>query len=230
MNGFVVAALMVGLIGCQSTGEKNVKLETKQDKVSYSIGMSVGMNLKRDSIAINSDAFLRGVTDAWADSAKRLMTEAQIQETMTGFQQDMRTKQMEKARAAGEKNAKEGAEFLAENGKKPGIITLPSGLQYKVIADGKGKSPKTTSSVTTNYSGRLLDGTEFDSSYKRGQPATFPCSGVIKGWTEALLMMKEGATWEIYVPSNLAYGESGAGNVIPPNATLIFQVELIAVK
>lgn len=230
MNMYFTTLLVVGLAGCQSSGEKDVKLETQKDKVSYSIGMNVGKNLNRDSIEVNFDALLRGLRDAKADSASRLMTDAQIQETMTTFQQEMQNKQMENARLAGEKHKKEGESFLAENGKKPGVVTLPSGLQYLVVTAGKGKTPKLTSTVTTHYVGRLLDGTEFDSSIKRGEPATFPCNGVIKGWTEALQLMKEGDKWELYIPPSLGYGESGAGGVIPPNATLIFQVELISVK
>ena len=129
-----------------------------------------------------------------------------------------------------EKNKADGERFLAENAKKEGVKVLSSGLQYKEITPGTGKSPKTDDTVTTHYKGTLIDGTEFDSSYKRGQPATFPVSGVIPGWTEALLLMKEGAKWQLFVPSNLAYGERGAGQVIGPNATLIFEVELLTVK
>ena len=223
MKLVLTVVLVAGFVGCQSTGEKNVKLETPKDKVSYSIGHAVGNNLKKDSISINSSAFLRGVLDASADSAQRLMTDQQVQETMRSFQTEMRNKQMEKIRSG-------GSAFLAENCKKPGVVTLPSGLQYKVITEGKGISPKASSTVTTHYSGRLVDGTEFDSSYKRGQPATFGCSGVIKGWTEALLLMKVGSKWELCIPPELAYGERGAGDVIPPNATLVFDIELLSVK
>ncbi len=230
MNLYCAALLTVGLLGCQTTGEKKVKLETQSDKVSYSIGMSVGKNLKRDSLTVNPDALLRGVMDASADSAHRLMTDQEIQETMTALQQEMRTKQMENARAAGEKNRIAGEAFLAENAGKPGVVKLPSGLQYKVIKEGKGKKPTQTSTVTTHYIGRLLDGTEFDNSYKRGKPATFAVTGVFKGWTEALLLMKEGSKWELYIPSSLAYGEGGAGAVIPPDATLVFDIELLSVK
>ena len=230
MNVLWTAAVMVGLMGCQSTGDKNVKIETKQDKISYSIGMSVGRNLHRDSISVVPEAFLRGVLDAALDTSKHMMTAAQIQETLTEFQKDLQAKQMENARVAGEKHAKEGEAFLAENAKKPGVVTLPSGLQYKVITEGKGASPKATSTVTTQYAGRLIDGTEFDSSYKTGQPATFALGSVIKGWTEALQLMKPGSKWELYIPANLAWGEQGGGAVIPPNATVIFTVELISVK
>ena len=231
MKWLLTAALVVGFLGCQSHGGKDVKLDTKDDKVSYSIGLSIGKSLSRDSVAIKPEAFLRGVTDAWVDTSKHLMTEQQIQETMTEFQQEIRTKQMERAHAMGDKNAKDGAEFLAENAKKPGVVTLPSGLQYKIITPGKGKKPTAKSVVTTNYTGRLIDGTEFDSSFRHGQPATFPVDHVIKGWTEALQLMNVGSKWELTIPSDLAYGPQGAGNgAIPPNATLVFEIELLSVK
>jgi FKBP-type peptidyl-prolyl cis-trans isomerase FklB len=142
----------------------------------------------------------------------------------------MTAKQAETMKKLSEKNKADGEKFLAENAKKEGVKTLPSGLQYKEIAPGTGKSPKATDTVTTHYKGTLIDGTEFDSSHKRGQPATFQVSGVIPGWTEALQSMKEGAKWQLFVPSNLAYGERGAGREIGPNAALIFEVELISVK
>ena len=229
MQSLVAAVALVGLIGCSPAGEKNVKLETPNDKISYAIGLSVGKNLTRDSITISPDAFLRGVMDAGADSAARLMTDEQVQSTMMAFQDSMRRKQEAQARVAGEEQMTKGAAFLAENGKKPGVVTLPSGLQYKVITEGKGKSPTASSTVTTHYRGRLIDGKEFDSSYKRGQPAQFALTGVIRGWTEALQLMKEGSKWELYVPPDLAWGASGSGGVIPPNATVIFEVELISV-
>jgi len=231
MHRFWIAAVAFALLGCQTAGDKKVKLETQKDKLSYSIGLNVGRNLNRDSIAINPEAFLRGIQDAGLDSASRLMTESQVQECIMQFQSEQRTKLEEGSKVAGEKNKMEGEAFLAQNKKQPGVVTLPSGLQYKVLVEGKGKTPKLSSTVTTQYSGKLLDGTEFDSSYKRGEPATFPCSGVIKGWTEALQLMKEGSKWELYIPPDLAYGPAGTGGgAIPPNATLIFQVELISVK
>lgn len=230
MHSLWAAVLIVGLAGCQSMGEKNVKLETQQDKISYSIGMTVGKNLHKDSIAISPEAFLRGVLDAGLDSAARLMTDNEIQETMTAFQKDMQAKAGERARALAQKNKVEGEAFLAENAKKPGVVTLPSGLQYRVITEGTGKIPQAASTVKTHYKGTLLDGTEFDSSYKRGEPAIFPCHGVIPGWTEALLKMKVGSKWELFVPAELAYGEQGAGGVIPPNATLVFEIELLGIE
>jgi FKBP-type peptidyl-prolyl cis-trans isomerase FklB len=230
MRYLLAVLILAGITGCQSQQEKSVKLETRQDKISYSIGMSIGKNLSRDSIAISPEAFLKGVMDARLDTSKHMMTEAEIQDTMRSFSHDMQVKQEERARAQSIKNATDGAAFLAENAKKPGVVTLPSGLQYRVIAEGKGKKPTAAATVKTNYKGRLLDGTEFDSSFKHGQPAVFPCNGVIPGWTEALLLMKEGSKWELFIPSNLAYGEQGAGNVIPPNATLIFEIELLEVQ
>lgn len=230
MKLLITAMVLVGLMGCQSAGEKKVKLETKQDKLSYSIGLNVGKNLNRDSIVVLPDAFLRGVLDAGVDSTKRLMTDQEVKETIMAFQQELSGKQMERARVAGETHAKEGEAFMAENAKKTGVVTLPSGLQYKVIKEGTGKSPKLTSTVTMHYAGRLLDGTEFDSSFKRNAPATFAVNQMFKGWTEALMLMKEGSKWELCIPSSLAYGEAGAGGVIPPNSTLIFEVELIVVK
>ena len=224
------AALLFALVGCQSTGEDGATLETRKDSISYSIGMNVGQNLLRDSINISRDAFVRGLLDADADSGSRLMTDEQIQSTMIAFQDSLRRKKMVDARAAAERNRKDGEAFLAENSSKEGVVTLPSGLQYKVITEGRGRVPTAKSRVTVHYAGRLLDGTEFDSSIKMGKPATFQVDGVIPGWTEALQLMKEGAKWELYIPSRLAYGEEGAGGVIPPNATLIFEVLLISIQ
>jgi FKBP-type peptidyl-prolyl cis-trans isomerase FklB len=149
---------------------------------------------------------------------------------MAAFQKEMMAKQQELAKRLGEKNKKEGEAFLSENRKKEGIKALPSGLQYKVVKAGTGKKPKSTDTVTTHYRGTLIDGTEFDSSYRRGQPASFPVSGVIPGWTEALQLMEEGAKWQLFIPPNLAYGERGAGSQIGPNATLIFEIELISIQ
>lgn len=230
MQFLVAALLLVGLTGCQSIEDKNVKIETQQDSVSYSIGLSVGKTLQRDSITITPEVFLRGVLDAKADSAKRLMSDEQVESCMMAFQQEMQKKAIDRARAIAEKNITDGMNFLAENANKPGVVTLPSGLQYKVITAGNGKKPSASATVKTHYRGRLLDGTEFDSSYKRNEPAVFPVSGVIPGWIEALQLMPVGSKWELYIPANLAYGEQGAGNVIPPNAVLIFEIELLEIQ
>jgi FKBP-type peptidyl-prolyl cis-trans isomerase FklB len=180
-------------------------------------------------IDVDLEILVTGIKDALS-GAKPLMTEQEMKETITALQKDLQAKQQEQTKALAEKNKKEGEAFLAENKKKQGVITMPSGLQYKILTDGKGKSPKATDTVTVNYKGTLIDGTEFDSSYKRGQPATFAVNGVIPGWTEALQLMKEGSKWQMFIPSNLAYGERGAGGAIGPNAVLIFEVELISIK
>jgi FKBP-type peptidyl-prolyl cis-trans isomerase FklB len=230
MKKAVVAALILGFLGCESSGERSVKLASKMDSVSYSIGMNIGNSLKRDSVTVNPNAFLLGVLDASADSAKRLLSDKDMQAVLQAFQVEMRDRQVANARAAGEKHRLEGEKFLAENAKNSGVITLPSGLQYRVLTEGKGKRPTAKSTVVTNYIGKLLDGTEIDNSYKRGEPVTFPVTGVMKGWAEGLQLMREGSKYEFFFPASLMYGETGAGNVVPPNATTIFQIELISVK
>lgn len=205
--------------------QENLVLKTQKDKMSYIIGMDIGTNLKKQSIDIDTNILAKGVKDALS-GGKPLLTEQEIQETMAAFQKEMMAKQAE----VGKKNKGEGEAFLAENKKKEGVKTLPSGLQYKVIKAGTGKKPKLNETVTAHYRGTLINGTEFDSSYKRGQPVSFPVSGVIPGWTEALQLMEVGAKWQLFIPSNLAYGEQGAGSVIGPNATLIFEVELVSIQ
>jgi FKBP-type peptidyl-prolyl cis-trans isomerase FklB len=201
---------------------------SKKDKISYSIGMDIGSNLKRQELDLNADALAAGLKDALS-GGKTKLTQDEVRQVLTDFQQELQAKMQERTQQLGEKNKKDGESFLAENKKKSGVKTLPSGLQYKVITEGKGASPKETETVTTNYKGTLVDGTEFDSSYKRGEPATFPVNGVIKGWTEALQLMKIGSKWQLFVPADLAYGPRGAGQVIGPNATLIFEVELVSI-
>jgi FKBP-type peptidyl-prolyl cis-trans isomerase FklB len=204
--------------------EKSPQLKDQKDKVSYSIGLNIGTNLARQKVEVNPDLLTAGIKDAIA--GKPQLTQDQIKDVMTQFEKDMEQKQ----KAAGEKNKTDGAKFLEENKKKPEVKTTASGLQYKVIKDGTGPQPKATDMVTVNYRGTLINGTEFDSSYKRGQPATFPLNGVIKGWTEGLQLMKKGAKYQLFVPSELAYGERAVGPDIAPNATLIFEVELLDVK
>ncbi len=213
------------LLVSQVNAQEKLVLKNQKDKISYIVGMDIGNNLKKQSIGVNPKVLAKGIEDALA-GAKPLLTEQEIQETMMAFQKEMLAKQAEVAK----KNKTEGEAFLAENKKKEGVKTLPSGLQYKVIKAGTGKKPKSSDTVTVNYRGTLIDGTEFDSSYKRGQPATFQVSGVIPGWTEALQLMEEGAKWQLFIPSNLAYGERGAGGAIGPNATLLFEIELVSVQ
>src|SRR5438132_12032239 len=204
--------------------EKSPQLKDQKDKVSYSIGLNIGFNLGRQNVQVNPDLRAAGIKDAIA--GKPQMNADQVKEVMATFEKDMQQKQ----KAAGEKNASDGAKFLEENKKKEGVKTTASGLQYKAVKEGTGPQPKATDMVTVNYRGTLIDGTEFDSSYKRGQPATFPLNGVIKGWTEAVQLMKVGSKYQLFVPSNLAYGERSVGADIAPNATLIFEVELLDVK
>jgi FKBP-type peptidyl-prolyl cis-trans isomerase FklB len=224
----MVAALFVLAAGSAGAQEKPA-LKDQKEKISYIIGMDIGGNFKKQSIDIDPDILARGIKDGLS-GAKPLLSEQEAREVMTAFEKEMKVKHEAAQKAAGEKNKKEGEVFLAENKKKEGVKTLPSGLQYKVIKPGTGKKPAATDTVTTHYKGTLIDGTEFDSSYKRGKPATFPVNGVIPGWTEALQLMEEGAQWQLFIPSNLAYGERGAGRVIGPHATLIFEVELISIQ
>lgn len=208
--------------------EEDAVLKTEKDKLSYAIGMNIGNNLKRQSLELNPEIVSQGIWDSLT-GGKTLMTEQDYRDTMTAFEKDMKQKQAAQVKELSEKNKQEGEAFLAENRKKDEVVTLPSGLQYKVIKKGDGKTPKATDNVTVNYRGTLINGTEFDSSYRRGQPASFKVNGVIRGWTEALQLMKEGAKWQLYIPSDLAYGERSAGRDIGPYSTLIFEVELISV-
>jgi FKBP-type peptidyl-prolyl cis-trans isomerase FklB len=228
MRLFIAAACICLLAGFASAETKELK--TEKEKLSYSMGFATGTQMKRQSIEVDSEVFTKGMMDV-ISGGQPLMTEQQIQETLMNFQKELQMKQAVKVKEQGEKNKKEGEVFLADNMKKEGVKTLPSGLQYKVITEGKGKKPTENDTIEAHYKGTLIDGTEFDSSYKRGQSATFPVKGVIKGWTEALQLMNTGSKWQLFIPSNLAYGEQGApGGSIGPNATLIFEVELISIK
>ena len=204
--------------------DKSTQLKDQKDKVSYSIGLQIGFNLSRQKVDVIPDMLAAGIKDAIA--GKPQLNPDQIKEVMTTFEKDMEQKQKE----AGDKNKAEGTKFLEENKKKEGVKTTASGLQYKVLKDGNGAQPKKTDTVTVNYRGTLINGTEFDSSYKRGQPATFPVNGVIPGWSEALQLMKVGSKYQLFVPSNLAYGERSVGPDIGANSTLLFEVELLDAK
>lgn len=232
MKRFASAVIVVGLLATQACAEEKAAapaLKDQKDKVSYSIGLDIGSSFKKQSIEVNTDVLMKGIQDGLSGDTP-LMTEEEMRQTMTALQQEMMTKQMESQKKLGEKNKTEGEAFLAENKKKPGVKTTASGLQYKIIEEGKGESPKPTDTVTVHYRGTLVDGTEFDSSHKRGQPVSFPVNGVIPGWTEALQLMKPGAKWQLVIPPQLAYGERGAGQQIGPHAVLIFDVELLSVK
>jgi len=224
MKRFIISFALLSLAGSVFGQDKSTPLKDSKDKVSYSIGLNIGLNLKKQNVSINPDTFVLGLKDALA--GKPQMTDEQVKETMTAFEKEM----IDKQKAAGVKNGADGEKFLAENKKKEGVKATASGLQYKVVKEGTGAQPKEKDTVMANYRGTLIDGTEFDSSYKRGQPATFPVSGVIKGWTEALQMMKVGSKYQLFIPAKLAYGERAIGPDIGPNSTLIFEVELLDVK
>lgn len=223
-----IAIVGLGLLSSSVYAADKSDLKTQKDKVSYSIGLDIGRNLKDQSIEIDPKLLSQGIQDAI--SGKHLLTDEEIQKVMSTFREEMQAKAAAQAKVVGDKNLKEGDAFLAENKKKKGVVTLPSGLQYKILTAGTGKKPKATDTVTTNYKGTLIDGTEFDSSYKRGEPASFPVEGVIPGWTEALQLMPVGSKWQLVVPPSLAYGPRGAGQAIGPNATLIFEVELLSIQ
>ena len=207
-----------------------------KDKVSYSIGVDIGRTLQRLQLDLNQDALKQGISDILGNKPTAL-SDQELQQTLQAFQQQMMQKQQasiakkqEEMKSTAEKNKADGKKFLEDNAKKAGVKTLPSGLQYKVVKEGTGEKPKDTDIVETNYRGTLIDGKEFDSSDKNGGPVSFPVSGVIKGWSEALKLMPVGSKWEIYVPSELAYGDEGAGEDIAPGSTLVFQVELLKIK
>jgi len=204
-------------------------LKTQKDKISYALGMNVGTNLHKQAVEVEPAALLQGLKDGLAGN-KPLLSEEEARTLLTQLQEDLRKQQAEKAQQMGAANKPEGEAFLAANKTKEGVITLPSGLQYKILKAGTGPKPTASDSVVCNYRGTLINGTEFDSSYKRGQPATFPVSGVIKGWTEALQLMPVGSTWQLFIPAQLAYGERGAGADIAPNATLIFEIDLLSIQ
>jgi len=204
-------------------------LKTQKDKLSYALGMNLGSNLHKETVEVDPAIVLRGLKDGLA-SGKTLLTEDEARTTLTQLQTEVRSKQQEKMKVAGEMNKKEGVEFLAANKTKEGVVILPSGLQYKILTAGTGPKPTASDTVVCNYRGTLISGAEFDSSYKRGQPASFPVNGVIKGWTEALQLMPVGSKWQLFVPAELGYGDRGAGADIGPGATLIFEVELLSIQ
>jgi FKBP-type peptidyl-prolyl cis-trans isomerase FklB len=224
-RGILVFAFLSGI--CLA-GEKP-ELKDGKEKISYSIGYQIGGDFKRQGIELAPDLLVKGVLDAVGGAEPRIPPQ-EMQKTLVDLKTKVEADARKQRKEITGKSRAEGEAFLAANGKKEGVVTLPSGLQYKVLAAGKGKSPSPTDNVTVHYRGTLVDGTEFDSSYKRNKPATFRVDRVIPGWKESLPMMKEGGKWRLFVPSKLAYGERGAGSKIPPESTLIFEVELISVQ
>jgi FKBP-type peptidyl-prolyl cis-trans isomerase FkpA len=226
-----VLFLAAATLFCDNTGSAKtaVKLETPQQKFSYAIGVDIGSQVKTIPTVLDIEALCQGIRDTLGGKGVKL-TGKEIDSIRGAMFQQMQAEQMAKTQVAGGKNKTDGEKFLADNKAKPGIKTTPSGLQYEVLTEGKGAKPKATDIVSVNYRGTLIDGTEFDNSYSRGQPATFPLNQVIPGWTEGLQLMTVGSKYMLYIPSQLGYGERGGGEKIGPNSTLIFQVELLEIK
>jgi FKBP-type peptidyl-prolyl cis-trans isomerase len=232
----LVAVISVfALAACRQAGSpgaralKKENLDSQMKKVSYAIGLDIGKNFKARSMAIDLDVMLQGLRDG-QQGGEPLLKDNEIQAVMTQFQQEMMKAEQDKRQLLGGENKAKEEVFLKENAQKPGVKVTASGLQYRVLSEGTGPLPKESDTVRVHYRGNLLDGTEFDSSYKRNEPAVFPLKGVIKGWTEALQLMRVGAKYQVFIPSRLAYGENGAGQVIGPNATLVFEVELLGIE
>ena len=216
----------LGVAGSLRADGTNV-LGDEKSRVSYAIGMMLGHNWQQQGLEVDPEIAARAIKDIQSGGAT-LLSQTEMQETLTAFQKEFKVKQQKIQEEKAIKNKAEGADFLAANKAKPGVVTLPDGLQYTVLTEGSGAMPQADNVVSVHYRGTLLDGTEFDSSYKRGQPAQFPVNGVIRGWTEALQLMKTGSKWKLFIPSELAYGENGQRS-IPPNSVLIFEVELLGV-
>jgi FKBP-type peptidyl-prolyl cis-trans isomerase FklB len=207
---------------------EDTKPQVPEDKLSYAIGLNIGMSLKNQGFEANPDVINQGMKDAIA--GKPGMNEQEAMGIIREYQTAARAKAEEKRKEASKANREKGAAFLAENAKKPGVKTTASGLQYKVLVEGNGEIPKENHTVTAHYRGTVIDGKQFDSSYDRGEPSQFGVTGVIKGWTEALLMMPVGSKWQLFIPADLAYGDQQRSEVITPGSTLIFDIELIATK
>lgn len=221
--------LGLALLTVPAAAQDAPAFKTPKDKFSYALGMEIGKGFRKQALDLDPESVGKGFADAFS-GGKTLLTEDEMRAVLTSAQEEYSKKQAalraEKAQAA----LKEGEAFLAANKSKEGVVTLPSGLQYKILKAGTGEKPEIDETVVCNYRGTLIDGTEFDSSAKHNGPATFPLRGVIKGWTEALQLMPVGSKWQLFVPPQLAYGENGAGQIIPPNSTLVFEVELLAIK
>jgi len=229
VRSLIIGVLCMLLVAVDGMAQDSGILKSQRDKVSYSVGLDIGRTLKMQGVDVEIEFVTRGLKDAYTGN-QALLTDEEVLEVLSTFKKEFLAKQQELAKQQGEKNKREGEAFLEANKTKEGVQTLPSGLQYKVVKAGAGKKPAITDTVTVHYRGTLINGSEFDSSYRRGKPATFPVNAVVPGWTEALPLMEEGAKWELFIPSNLAYGERGAGRDIGPNATLMFELELISIE
>lgn len=228
MKKYLTIILALSLSPSLLHADEQLSLKTQKDKASYSIGLEMGSAMKQQKLEVDPDLIVAGFR-AGLSGTKSLLSEAESKQVMEIFEKEMEARMAKETKELPEKNKKEGESFLAENKKKTGVTTLDSGLQYRIVREGTGVLPKATDTVTAHYRGTLLDGTEFDSSYSRNEPSKFGVDQVIKGWKEALQLMKVGSKWQLFVPSNLAYEDQGAGRVIGPNATLIFDVELISI-
>ena len=224
-----IVTLVMMLLPALAYAQEAPALKTDKDKLSYALGMDLGNQLKARAVDVDPDVFIRGLK-ASMTGEKTLLTDAEAKAVIGELQKSMAAKQAAYAKAAADKNKQEGEAFLAANKGKPGVVVLPSGVQYKIVKEGTGKKPTAADTVVCQYRGTLIDGKEFDSSYKRGEPATFTVGGVIKGWTEVLQLMPVGSTWQVFIPSDLAYGERSPTPAIGPNSTLIFEIELVAIK
>jgi FKBP-type peptidyl-prolyl cis-trans isomerase len=201
----------------------------QKSKASYAIGLNIGKSMRQQSVDVDPNVLVQGLKDGLG-GGKALMTDDEVRTTMMQLQTEVRAKMEEKRKEQGEASKKEGDAFLAANKAKQGVVTLPSGLQYKILTAGTGPKPTASDTVSCNYRGTLVNGTEFDASSKHGGPQTFPVTGVIKGWTEALQLMPTGSKWQLVIPPDLAYGDQGAGADIPPGSTLVFEVELVSIQ
>ncbi|MGB2606617.1 MAG: FKBP-type peptidyl-prolyl cis-trans isomerase [Candidatus Sulfotelmatobacter sp.] len=221
---FAVAFLTVA-VAAQDASE----LKTQKEKFSYALGMQVGADFRKQVLDLDPGTFAKAFAESF-NGAKTMLTEDEMHSILVNAKEEYRKKQAALREEKAQATLAEGEKFLAENKSKEGVVALPSGLQYKILKQGTGEKPEIDEKIVCNYRGKLLDGTEFDSSAKHNGPATFPVRGVIRGWREALLMMPTGSKWQLFVPPNLAYGHDGSGQMVPPNATLIFEVELLSVK
>ncbi len=229
MNRILAIALLGALVAATAWAAQESALVDEQDRISYSVGYQVGGDFKRQGLELDAEALVRGIQDAMS-GAEPAMPEAEMRKTLIELKQRVMAAQQQAQREQAAKNEEAGKAFLEENGKKEGVKTLPSGLQYLILAEGEGEAPEAADTVTVHYRGTLIDGTEFDSSYSRNQPATFALNRVIKGWTEGLQLMKPGAKYKLFIPPGLAYGERGTGAKIGPQSTLVFEVELLSVQ
>jgi FKBP-type peptidyl-prolyl cis-trans isomerase FklB len=228
MTYMIAAMIGIMLFAANCFGADGMELKDRKDKESYSLGYQFGQSLKSQGLAVNLEVYTAGIRDALSGT-KPMLSQEEVNKTVSGIQSRVMAARQKEFQETADKKLSEGKDFMEANKKKEGMKTLSSGLQYKILAEGSGKTPKAADEVTVHYRGTLTDGTEFDSSYSRGRPLTVKVNGVIRGWSEALQLMKEGSRWQLFIPPDLAYGERGMSR-IPPNSILIFEVELISVK